>query len=163
MVLRFFLVFCLFIPVASANPLKLNDTAPDWSLQTAKGETVNYHNDSEGNVTMVLFWATWCPYCRSLMPHLEVIYRQYRSKGLKFYAVNVFEENDPVKYFTDQKFSSTLLLNGDEVAAEWGVKGTPGLFVLDKEKKIIYKRPSGVSDVMVKQNIDLKLKYAVRK
>ena len=163
MFVRIILVFILFVTQGQATPLNINDDAPDWSLQTAEGETINYHQDSDGKVTMVLFWATWCPYCRTLMPHLEVIYRKYRSKGLKYYTINVFEDGDPIKHFADQKFTSTLLLNGDDVAADWGVKGTPGLFVIGRDRKVIYKRPNGVNDVLVKQNVDLKIKYALKK
>jgi len=163
MALRILLVFLVTFTQVFAAPVNVNDQAPDWSLLTPQGDTINYHEDSAGKVSMVLFWASRCPYCRSLMPHLEVIYRKYRGKGLKFYAINVFEDADPVKHFTDQKFTSNLLLNGDEVAADWGVKGTPGLFVIDKDKKVIYKRPNGVNDVMVKQNVDLKIKYALKK
>ncbi|MCG8325062.1 MAG: TlpA family protein disulfide reductase [Thiotrichales bacterium] len=163
MVLRSLIILAiLWVPV-TGFPVTVNDDAPDWSLQNAGGETVNYHEDSDKKVSMVLFWATWCPYCKSLMPHLEIIYRKYRSKGLKFYAINVFEDGDAVEYFNRYKFSSTLVLNGDEVAEQWGVKGTPALYVIGKDKKVIYKRPKGVSDVMVKQNIDLKIKYALRK
>ncbi len=155
--------FLLIVTRAFAEPVNLNDIAPDWTLQTAAGESINYYEDRDEGVSMVLFWATWCPYCRTLMPHLEVIYRKYRGKGLKSYAINVFEDGDPVQHFSDWKFTSTLLLNGDEVAAEWGVKGTPGLFVIDRDGKVVYKRPNGVNDVLVKQNVDLRIKQALKK
>jgi len=162
MFIRILLLMLLFIPHVYAAPVTVNDTAPDWTLQNADGETINFHEDSAGKVTMVLFWASWCPYCRTLMPHLEVIYRKYRSKGLKFYAINVFEKDaDPIKHFQEQQFTSTMLLDGDEVAAHWGVKATPGLFIMDRDKKVIYRRPNGVNDVLVKQNVDLKIKYAI--
>ncbi len=72
------------------------------------------------------------------MPHLEVVYRKYRNKGLKFYTVDIFEDGDiePVGYFEKQGYTYTLLLLGDLVAKEYGVKGTPGLFVVDKNKKV---------------------------
>ncbi|MEE9551621.1 MAG: TlpA disulfide reductase family protein, partial [Gammaproteobacteria bacterium] len=102
-------------------------------------------------------------YCASLMPHLEVVYRKYRNKGLKFYAIDIYEDGkiDPVELFERKEFSYTLLLQGDLVAEDYGVRGTPGLFVVDKDKKIIYKRPGSDSDVLVKQNVDLKIKHAI--
>ena len=146
-----------------AAPVVLNSQAPDWSLQTPEGESIDYYQDSENKVSVVLFWATWCPYCATLMPHLEVIYRKYRNKGLKFYAISTFEDGeiDPASLFAAKKFSYTLLLNGDDVAEQYGVKGTPGLYVVDKDKKVIFKRQAGVSDILVKQNVDLKLKQAL--
>ena len=164
--MRFLIIlFLALTPLSAAwsEPVNIGSIAPDWSLKTKEGETLSYYEDSDNKVSVILFWATWCPYCATLMPHLEVVYRKYRSKGLKFYAIDIFEDGklNPVEYFDSREFSYTLLLDGDEVANTYGVKGTPGLFVVDKDKKIIYKRPGGVSDVLVKQNVDLKVKQAI--
>ena len=166
--MRYLIIFIFaLLPLAPAwsQPLNVGSTAPAWALQTGEGETIDYYQDSENKVSVVLFWATWCPYCATLMPHLEVIYRKYKNKGLKFYAIDIYEDGklDPVEYFTNREYTYTLLLDGDQVAEDYGVKGTPGLYVVDKDKKIIYKRPAGVSDVMVKQNVDLKIKQAITK
>lgn len=166
--MRYFKIIILtLLPLAPAwsQPLNAGSTAPAWTLQTGEDETIDYYQDSDNKVSVVLFWATWCPYCATLMPHLEVIYRKYKNKGLKFYAIDIHEDGklDPVEYFTNREYSYTLLLDGDLVAEDYGVKGTPGVYVVDKNKKIIYKRPAGVSDVMVKQNVDLKIKQAITK
>ncbi len=70
---------------------------------------------------------------------------------------------DPIEYFEKKGFSFTLLLNGDDVASQYGVKGTPAVYVIGKDKKVVYKRPAGVSEVMVKQNVDLRIKQALAK
>lgn len=164
--MRYFLLIIItllpFSPVWSQSP-GVGASAPAWSLQTGEGNTIDYYEDSENSVSVVLFWATWCPYCASLMPHLEVVYRKYRNKGLKFYAIDILEDGklDPVEYFKKKGYTFTLLLDGDLVAEDYGVKGTPGLYVVDKDKKITYKRPAGVSDVLVKQNVDLRIKQAL--
>ncbi len=161
------ILFLALTPLSTAwsEPLIVGSTAPDWSLKTKEGETIDYYQDSDNKVSIILFWATWCPYCATLMPHLEVVFRKYRSKGLKFYAIDIFEDGklNPVEYFESKEFTYTLLLEGDKIANEYGVKGTPGLFVVGKDKKIIYKRPGGISDVLVTQNVDLKVKLALAK
>jgi thiol-disulfide isomerase/thioredoxin len=157
------------LPVSVAHadelPLNIGGTAANWTLQTSKAEALDYYQDSEDKVSVILFWATWCPYCATLMPHMEVMYRKYRSKGVKFYAVDIYEDGeiDPIKYFEDREYTYTMLLEGDEIAKQYGVKGTPAVYVLDKEKKVVYKRPAGVSDVMVKQNVDLRIRQALEK
>jgi thiol-disulfide isomerase/thioredoxin len=167
LILLFLLSFSLThgSQVHAEPPLNIGGTAPNWLLQTSTAESLDFYQDSENTVSVILFWATWCPYCATLMPHLEVIYRKYRNKGLKFYAVDIFEDGkiDPVTYFEKKKISYTLLLNGDEVAEQYGVKGTPAIYVIGKDKKVVYKRPAGVSDVMVKQNVDLRIKQALAK
>jgi hypothetical protein len=46
------------------------------------------------------------------MPHLEVIYRKYRNKGVKFYAIDVYEDGviDPIEYFDKKGFTYTMLM-----------------------------------------------------
>ena len=159
------LSFFLVTGHAAEPPLGVGKTAPDWSLTTGEGETLNYYEDSDAKVSVIIFWATWCPYCRTLMPNLDIVYRKYRSKGVKFYAVDVFEDGkiDPLEYFEVKQLRYPLLLDGDPVAEQFGVKRTPAVFVVDKEKKIVYKRPTGANDVMVKQNVDLRIKQALAK
>jgi len=162
-----FILLLSLMPLSAAwsEPVIVGSTAPDWTLNNKDGKPVEYYKDSENNVSVILFWATWCPYCATLMPHLEVIYRKYRNKGVKVYAVDIFEDGkiNPIEHFAAKEYTYTLLLEGDEVAKQYTVKGTPGLFVIDKDKKVIYRKPAGVSDVLVSQNIDLKLKQATSK
>ena len=155
--------FFIFSFSVSAAPLNVGGTAENWVLGTKDGGSLDYYQDSEGQVSVIVFWATWCPYCASLMPHLEVIYRKYRNKGLKFYAIDIYEDGkiDPVTYFDSKAYTYTMLLDGDEIASQYSVKGTPAVYVIGKDKKVIYKRPSGVSDVLVKQNVDLRIKQAL--
>lgn len=165
-IMRLLFLFLLSISLVHAEPpLNVGGTAPDWTLQTNQSESLEYYKDSEDKVSVIIFWATWCPYCATLMPQMEVVYRKFRSKGVKFYAIDIYEDGkiDPVKYFEDRKFTYTMLMDGDELAKEFGVNGTPAVYVIGKDKKIVYKRPAGVSDVMVKQNVSLRIKQALAK
>lgn len=166
-ILLFSLLSFSFVSFSSAHaaPLTIGGTAADWELEAFDGSSVNYYADSEDKVSVIIFWATWCPYCATLMPHMEVVYRKYRNKGVKFYAVDIYEDGklDPKAYFESKGYSYTMLLDGDEVATQYGVKGTPAVYVVGKDKKVVYKRPAGVSDVMVKQNVSLRIKQALAK
>jgi len=166
--MRYMLIlFMSVIPLTTAfsAPLKVGDEAPNWQLENSEGETIDYYKDSENKVSMVFFWSTSCLYCPALIPHLEVIYRKYRNKGLKYYSISAYEKENgnPVEVFEHKQLSNTLLLNGDEVAEQWGVKRLPGLYIVGKDKKIVYKKPAGVSEVLVKQNVDLRIRQALSK
>lgn len=168
-IIIFFLISLLTFSFGSSSayaaPLNIGGTADDWELETKEGGSLQYYVDSEDKVSVIIFWATWCPYCATLMPHLEDVYRKYRNKGVKFYAIDVYEDGkiDPITYFDKKGFSYTMLLYGDEVASQYDAKGTPAVYVIDKDKKVVYKRPAGVSDVLVKQNVDLRIKQALAK
>ena len=51
----------------------------NWQLQGLDGEIVNL-KDFEGEVTLLNFWATWCPPCIAEMPSLQELYNEYSGK-----------------------------------------------------------------------------------
>lgn len=133
----------------SVHAVGVGDRAPDWTLQTPTGRQVDFHADSRDQVSVVLFWATWCPFCRRLMPHIQTVAGEFRDKPVKFYAIDVWEDGDPVAHFDEHGFTFTLLLSGEPVADAWDVKGTPGLFVVDRGRTVVYQRVSGADDLDV--------------
>ncbi|MBC8555077.1 MAG: redoxin domain-containing protein [Candidatus Brocadiales bacterium] len=39
--------------------------------------------------TLVLFWASWCPHCSSLLSEVKGIYEEFRDKGLEILAISI--------------------------------------------------------------------------
>lgn len=116
------LLFALAGAVQAAEPFR---------LQTPAGDTVEFTGKSQPPATILLFWATWCPYCKALMPHLQSVIDQY-GDDVRLLAISVKEDGDPAAFMKEAGYDWTLLMNGDEVAKTYGVSGTPGLFVVDR-------------------------------
>lgn len=104
---------------------------PDWALKTADGETVRLSERARDQTTLLFFWATWCPYCKALMPHLQSIRLEYGNR-LEILAINVREDGDPVDFLREAGYDFLLLVDGDAVADAYGIYGTPGLLVIDE-------------------------------
>ena len=49
------------------------DTAADWTLTSADGVPVTLGEAVVEQPVILFFWATWCPYCKARMPHLQSI------------------------------------------------------------------------------------------
>lgn len=128
-------------------------TVPDWTLETATGEPLNFYKHSAGRPAVLLFWATWCPYCRKLMPELEAVRREFAAADVVFYALNIWEDGDPVDYLREHGYGFELLLNADPVAANYGVKGTPGLIVVDAARRVVYVRKSGTTPAQLASDL----------
>ena len=73
--------------------------------------------------TIILFWATWCPYCKALMPHLQSIIDEYPGQ-VQVLALNFKDDDDPAAYLEQRGYDFRLILHSEEVAQSWGVKGT---------------------------------------
>ncbi|HHT05801.1 MAG TPA: TlpA family protein disulfide reductase [Hydrogenispora sp.] len=68
--------------------------APNFQLEDLSGEVVELKDVYRKNqLTMVNFWATWCPPCRREIPEFVRIYREYREQGLEILGVNVWEDS----------------------------------------------------------------------
>lgn len=111
---------------------------PAFDATTASGQVFEYPEDLKGP-TIVLFWATWCPYCKSLMPHLQSILDEY-GEGVQVLALNFREDGNPVEFMSDYGYQFLLIPDADEVAGLWGIKGTPGLFLAEPSGRVVFSR-----------------------
>ena len=59
--------------------------SPFEAARTIAGQPFN----SNGQVTIVHYWATWCAPCRVEMPILDAFYRKHHGEGLSMLAVSI--------------------------------------------------------------------------
>lgn len=147
-------LFCCSLPLQAASP--------QWSLQNAAGETVEFPAAAAGKPSVLLFWATWCPYCQALMPHVQKVHEDYADQGVKVYAVNVLENDDSAAYMRRHGLTYPLLLKGDAIMADYGVRGTPWLLVLDGQQQVLFKRVPGMPPAAVEARIREALDAALK-
>lgn len=117
------------------------DVAPAWQAQTFQDETVSFPELTDGKPAIVLFWASWCDYCAAFMPYLKKIQDDYGTDQIKVVAVNAKErEGDPDAYLAKIGFPIMAIRDGDDIAANYGVKFIPGLFVVNGDGKVSFRR-----------------------
>jgi len=124
------------LSLLASTPSTADETiAADWTLTDPDGQAVHLQEEVEAQATILLFWATWCPYCKALLPHLQSIRLEYGDR-VKILAINFREDGDPVAFINDSGYEVTLLLNGDDVAELYDIYGTPGVILLDENRVI---------------------------
>jgi cytochrome c biogenesis protein CcmG, thiol:disulfide interchange protein DsbE len=162
---RFFLclfVYSLSLIASSAYAIDIGDIAPNWVLEDSEGEDTDYYRNTQGKISVLIYWATWCPYCESLMPLLQEVADEYQGEQVKFYAMNIIEDSDPVQHLQEKGFSFDLMLNADVTMDDYGVRGTPGVFVVDAEHKVIFRRIPDTPDEDVKTAVKNAIASALR-
>lgn len=108
----------------------------DWQLVNLKGEAVRL-SDYQGQPVLLIFWATWCPYCKKLLPGIEKLHQKYHHQGLKVIAVNIREDWKPKVYWRNHEYTFDAVLDGDKVAELYGVRGTPGIVFIAPDGKVL--------------------------
>jgi thiol-disulfide isomerase/thioredoxin len=124
----------------SAAPAQFNHEwqPPGFSVQLADGSVFRYPEDVD-RPTIVLFWATWCPYCKALMPHLQSVLDEFPGQ-VQVLSLSIRDDGDPVGTLVEYGYDFRLSTAADEVAESWGVKGTPGLFLADTGGRVVFDR-----------------------
>ena len=131
--IRLFGALLALVCTASANAQEAPAAEP-FELAAADGNTLELPANQDGT-GIYLFWASWCPYCRALMPHLQSLEDEFGDR-ITVYALNFRDQQDPVAYLNEHGFGFVLLPEADDVAEQWGVQGTPGLFIVDGQGRI---------------------------
>jgi thiol-disulfide isomerase/thioredoxin len=137
--------------LAAAPSLKVGDPAP--KLQTGKwvqGEPVK--DFEKGKAYIVEFWATWCPPCRTSIPHLNETYEKFKDKGLVVIGQDCWERDESqvapfVKKMGDKMTYRVALDDKSsdkqgQMAKTWmdaaGRDGIPSAFLVDKKGQIAW-------------------------
>jgi len=134
---------CAFLFCLLAGPAIAQERAAAWQGHGADGKPIAFDPQHLRRPALLLFWATWCPYCEALMPHLQKVYDAAGRARLDVYAIDIKEDGDPVATLRERKITFTLVRDGDPIAPLYGVKGTPGLFLVDVHGNIVYQRSGG--------------------
>lgn len=130
------LLLAYSVTMVHAAEAQMDWQPPGFAMENPDGSVFRYPQDLKGP-TIVFFWASWCPYCKALMPHLQSILDEYPGE-LEVLALNFREDQDPAQVLGEYGYQFRLLAKADPVAEAWGVKTTPGLFLTDASGKVVF-------------------------
>jgi thiol-disulfide isomerase/thioredoxin len=123
-------------PAEGSGPQALvHKPAPQITLDTIGGGTLDLDSFKSKNVVVLDFWATWCPPCRAALPILAEVTKSYEAKGVKFFAVDLKEDPSKIqKFLSAQGLTVNVALDKDGKAAEkYGVSGIPQSVIIGKD------------------------------
>lgn len=119
--------------------------APPWmGTNMLDGRNVSFPELLDGKPAVLIFWATWCSYCKAFMPYAKQIQADYADHGVQIVTLNAKERGrgDPFAYAEKLNFPMFVIAEADDIAAEYGVNFIPGLMVVDGQGRLVYRRRS---------------------
>ena len=121
-------------PGSQKPAAQVGRVAPDFSLKSMEGNTQNLKSVINKNkVTILNFWATWCPPCRAEIPEFIEFARKYQAEKVALVAVNLQEDSKKVTEFANNagmNFPILLDSNG-KVAQTYQIYAIPTTIFID--------------------------------
>jgi thiol-disulfide isomerase/thioredoxin len=121
----------------AVTPLKVGDAAPaSVNVVTLAGQGHRTNLDLAGAVTIVDFFATWCPGCRESVGSYEKLAAEYGER-LRIVVVDVGEQPATVRrFFALLRLPENVTVALDSTGTamrSFGANGFPTFFVLDQD------------------------------
>jgi len=138
-ILLLFLVLCLGMLSACKGDGQKAPKVPGAYETLDMGGVERHFAANKGKVTFVMFWATWCPACKTELPVLEQLRAKYPAEKLDIMAISVDDTAEAMSgYLKSRPTTLEVYLSKSDVGSEFGVKSIPALYILDKEGKVAF-------------------------
>ena len=113
--------------------------SPGFSLPALTGNHQEW-SDYSGRVTLVNFWATWCPPCVEEIPSLNRLVAQFKEQDFAVVSIDYRETRQELLDFTQQiPVDFPVLFDVDGKASLlWNVFSFPSSYLVDKQGRIRY-------------------------
>lgn len=94
---------------------------------------------ADGQLLVVYWWASWCPFCAVQSPLIEQLWRVHRSRGLQVLALSVDRKaDDATTYLTRRGYTFPAGLQTPEVARVLPKpKGLPVTVVRGRDGRVL--------------------------
>lgn len=144
--------------VQTLEPMQCGLYAPNIRLRNMKGETVNLY-DVKAEYIALYFWDPTCSNCSKTTDQLVPVYNEYKDKGFEVFGIcnKTWKDLDQCKKKIEEKKMTFINVSDAAypmavVKKKYNVQATPYIMLLDKDKKILWKRidPNQLRDLLKK-------------
>ena len=130
--------------------IEIGSKAPAAAVETLDGKPANLSQFIGKTPVVIEFWATWCPNCKELEPHLKEVAAKYANQ-VRFVGVSVSVNQSPERV---RAYVAKHGMPGDQVfdtkgnaTGAYDVPATSYVVVLDRTGKVVYTGLGGDQDL----------------
>lgn len=135
-----------FTPTGAADHPMVGMPAPNFKMDLLDGGQVELSTLKGKKVIILDFWEMRCGPCRSAMPIIDSVARQFQDRDVALYTVNATDSPEKIRQFMqDTKIKAAVALDKDHtVFGSYMVRGIPHTVIIGKDG-IVRRVHSGFS------------------
>jgi thiol-disulfide isomerase/thioredoxin len=137
LILPLLMAAALLLGAGAAQALQVGDPVvlPDIKLHDG---SVLRAADLKGKVVVLEYWASWCPFCKNTMPHLQKLYEANKAKGLEVIMLSVDKtEREAVDALRERGFTFRAGMAGEQINRVFGrLRGLPVTYVIGRDGRL---------------------------
>jgi thiol-disulfide isomerase/thioredoxin len=116
-------------------------TISNIEMPNSSNEMINLNNIQK-KYTLVDFWASWCPPCRTESKLLNSLYSAYNAKGFEIYGISLDSKREKWLNALEKDnriWTEVSTVKGfkTDISTEYGITALPTNFLIDASGKII--------------------------
>lgn len=124
-------------PASLAAPLELGQTLQLPSLTLHNGEKLDRAYFA-GHVTVLYWWASWCPFCREQTPEMQKLWLRHAARGLRMLAISVDAKPEAAnQHWQRGGFTIPMTMYGEDLTRVLTrPKGVPVTVMIDQRGRV---------------------------
>ena len=125
-------------------PVTAGTNAPDFTATDLSGAPQSMAQN-RGHATLLQFWASWCPHCRSDLSKIKALYVKEQPRGFRLVTVSVDQNVDDLKKIIAKEQLSYPIISAKDypdIQEKYEMQGIPAYFLVNA-KGVIAKTWSG--------------------
>ena len=154
----FFLIFILLEKNPNDPPSALlNKNLPTFSsINLYDKEEVLLSDSLKGKYTLINFFASWCTPCRAEHHLFFKIKKEIPELFILGFS-HKDDLDDSKKYLEEEgnPYSFVGIDSDGKIAFDFGVFGLPETFIINEDKKIIYKHTGPLTEKIIEDEIEI--------
>ena len=131
----------------SATGYQVGDTARDFQLKSVDGKMISLTSYEYAKGYIVIFTCNTCPYSKMYEDRIIALHNEFAGKGYPVVAINPNDESkssgdsfeEMIVRARDKGFKFPYVQDKtQELAKAYGATNTPHVYVLNKDRKVVY-------------------------